>query len=56
LLEAMQTSDANKVATPEGWTPGCKVIVPPPKTAADAEARASEGYDTIDWYYSTKSL
>jgi peroxiredoxin 2/4 len=56
LLEAMQTSDANKVATPEGWTPGCKVIVPPPKTAAAAEARASEGYDTIDWYYSTKSL
>ena len=56
LLEAMQTSDAHKVATPEGWTPGCKVIVPPPKTAAAAEARASEGYDTIDWYYSTKSL
>ena len=56
LLEAMQTSDANSVATPEGWTPGCKVIVPPPKTAAAAEARASEGYDTIDWYYSTKSL
>jgi len=56
LLEAMQTSDANSVATPEGWTPGCKVIVPPPKTAAAAEARASEGYDTTDWYYSTKSL
>lgn len=56
LLEAMQTSDANSVATPEGWTPGCKVIVPPPKTAAAAEARAGEGYDTIDWYYSTKSL
>ena len=56
LLEAMQTSDANSVATPEGWTPGCKVIVPPPKTAAAAEARASEGYETTDWYYSTKSL
>ncbi len=56
LLDAMQTSDANSVATPEGWTPGCKVIVPPPKTAAAAEARASEGYETTDWYYSTKSL
>ena len=56
LLQAMQTSDAHKVATPEGWTPGCKVIVPPPKTAAAAEARAGEGYDTTDWYYSTKSL
>jgi len=56
LLDAMQTSDANSVATPEGWTPGCKVIVPPPQTAAAAEARASEGYETTDWYYSTKSL
>jgi peroxiredoxin (alkyl hydroperoxide reductase subunit C) len=27
----MQTSDANKVATPEGWQPGDKVIVPPPQ-------------------------
>ncbi|MCK9262106.1 MAG: hypothetical protein M0P63_20390 [Azoarcus sp.] len=30
--------------------------MPPPKTAADANKRASEGYDTVDWYYSTKSL
>lgn len=56
LLQAMQTSDANKIATPEGWTPGCDVIVPPPKTAEAVVARASEGYNTVDWYYSTKSL
>ena len=56
LLKAMQTSDANKIATPEGWSPGCDVIVPPPKTAADAAKRASEGYKTTDWYFSTKSL
>jgi len=56
LLQAMQTSDANKIATPEGWTPGCDVIVPPPKTAEAVAARASEGYNTVDWYYSTKSL
>lgn len=56
LLTALQTSDANAVATPEGWTPGCEVIVPPPKTAAAAQARASEGYDTTEWYFSTKSL
>jgi peroxiredoxin (alkyl hydroperoxide reductase subunit C) len=30
----MQTSDANGVATPEGWKPGNDVIVPPPKTGA----------------------
>jgi peroxiredoxin (alkyl hydroperoxide reductase subunit C) len=56
LLSALQTSDANGVATPENWCPGKPVIVPPPKTAEAAEKRASEGYDTVDWYFSTKSL
>jgi len=56
LLQALQTSDKHGVATPEGWTPGCDVIVPPPKTDADAAKRASEGYKTVDWYFSTKSL
>lgn len=56
LLQAMQTSDKNAVATPEGWSPGCDVIVPPPKTADAADKCAGEGYETTDWYYSTKSL
>ncbi len=56
LVKALQTSDANNVATPEGWQPGEDVIVPPPATAAGAEARASEGYNYVDWYFSKKSL
>ncbi|WP_425039398.1 peroxiredoxin [Primorskyibacter sp. S187A] len=56
LVKALQTSDENKVATPENWQPGDDVIVPPPATAAAAEARMSEGFETKDWYYSTKSL
>lgn len=56
LLEALQTSDKYKVATPENWQPGDAVIVPPPKTAIAAEARAAEGYDTVDWYFSRKTL
>ena len=56
LLTAMQTSDAHKVATPEGWTSGCDVIVPPPKTPAAIEARKSEGYAMKDWYFSTRAL
>ena len=56
LLQAMQTSDKNGVATPEGWKPGCDVIVPPPKTADAADKRAEEGFKTVDWYYSTKPL
>ena len=56
LLQAMQTSDANKVATPEGWTPGCDVIVPPPKTTDAIAKRQAEGLNTVDWYYTTKKL
>ena len=56
LLQALQTSDANGVATPENWCPGKPVIVPPPKTAEAADKRASEGYNTVDWYFSTKNL
>ena len=56
LLTALQTSDANKVATPENWQPGEPVIVPPPATAEAAKARANEGYDYTDWYFSKKTL
>lgn len=56
LVTALQTSDANKVATPEGWQPGDKVIVPPPATAEAAEARIAEGYECTDWYFCKKSL
>jgi peroxiredoxin 2/4 len=56
LLTAMQISDKNKVATPEGWQLGDKVIVPPPLTAKDAEKRNGEGYDYTDWYFSKKDL
>ncbi|MEO6280284.1 peroxiredoxin [Roseateles sp.] len=56
LLQAMQTSDKNAVVTPEGWMPGKDVLVPPPKTAEAADRRATEGYKTTDWYFSTKPL
>jgi peroxiredoxin (alkyl hydroperoxide reductase subunit C) len=56
LVTALQTSDANKVATPEGWQPGQKVIVPPPQDTDAAEARMAEGYECTDWYFCTKSL
>jgi peroxiredoxin (alkyl hydroperoxide reductase subunit C) len=56
VLKALQTSDTHKVATPENWQPGQDVIVPPPATMADAEARKSQGYNYTEWYFSTKSL
>jgi len=51
LVTVLQTSDREKIATPEGWQPGDKVIVPPPVTAADAKARINEGYECVDWYF-----
>ncbi|MBI1421817.1 MAG: peroxiredoxin [Gammaproteobacteria bacterium] len=56
LVSALQTSDKNKVATPEGWQPGDKVIVPPPGTAEAAEKRMNEGYECTDWYFCKKAL
>jgi len=56
LIKALQASDANKIATPEGWQPGDKVIVPPPQDAKAAEARMGEGYECTDWYFCKKEL
>ena len=56
LVEAIQTSDKNGVATPCNWQPGDKVIVPPPQTADAAEKRLNEGYEVTDWYFSKKAL
>ncbi len=56
LIKALQTSDAHKIATPEGWQPGDKVIVPPPADMDAAAARESEGYECTDWYFCKKEL
>ncbi len=56
LVTALQTSDKNKIATPEGWQPGDKVIIPPPTDVNAAEARMNEGYECNDWYFCKKSL
>lgn len=56
LVTALKTSDENGVATPEGWNPGEKVIVPPPSTNDEAAARADEGYEYTDWYFCKKAV
>lgn len=56
LVAALQTSDANGVATPEAWQPGDKVIVPPPADMDAVAARMKEGYECTDWYFCKKSL
>lgn len=56
LIVALQTSAEHKVATPENWVPGEPVIVSTPQTTQAADARMDEGLDTVDWYFSTKTL
>ncbi len=56
MVAAMQTSDQHAVATPEGWQPGDKVVLPPPLTLADADARVGSGSECVDWYFSKSDL
>ena len=56
IIDALQTTDKHKVATPANWKPGDPVVVPPPATAEGAEERTKEGYDCKDWYLCFKKL
>lgn len=53
LVKALQMTEENSVATPEGWETGEKVIVPPPQTDKEAEERmtATNGFECVDWYF-----
>lgn len=56
LVKALQTTDMFKVSTPANWQPGDMVVVPPPKTTAEMEKRATEGYECKDWYLCFKKI
>jgi len=56
ILQALQMNKKQGVATPEGWTPGEKVIIPPPLTTAEAEKRVNDkSFEVTDWYFVKKS-
>jgi len=56
IVDAVQLTDKHDVATPEGWKPGDKVIVPPPSTLESAKAQSEKGYECIDWYFCKKEV
>ena len=57
VLEAMQTVDAKGCAMPLNWKKGEKVIVPPPKTSKDLDARLAEkDLEFVDFYLAKKEL
>lgn len=56
LVAALQTSDANGIATPEAWQPGDQVIVPVPGDIEGVNTRMNEGSECTDWYFCKKDL
>jgi len=56
-LDALQTSDKYKVSMPLDWKRGDKVIVSPPKTLDELNARlADDSLEKVDWYLAKKSI
>ena len=57
VLEAMQTVDVNACAMPVNWKKGDKVIVPPPQTLQDLDARIKDTtLEKVDFYLAKKQL
>lgn len=56
IVDALQTHEEHKVATPANWRPGDKVILPAPLTQGAAEERMQGNYEIKDWYFSKKDL
>lgn len=55
LMQALQTADTHGCALPVNWKPGEKVVVPPPKTAAEVDERLSHSdYEIRDFYLCLK--
>ncbi|MCX8074279.1 MAG: redoxin domain-containing protein [Clostridia bacterium] len=52
ILEALQLTDQDNVATPANWLPGQPVILPYPQTYDELIERAKNpaGYNCVDWY------
>lgn len=58
LVDALQITDREKVATPANWQPGQPVVVPPPKTYDELVERIKcpKGLQCMDWYLCYKVL
>ncbi len=50
VIDALQASDRNTVATPADWTPGQRVIIPPSIDDAKARDLFPQGWETVRPY------
>ncbi len=51
VLSALQEADANTVATPEGWRPGDRTVLPPPVTEKEVIDRETHQEANKSWYF-----
>jgi peroxiredoxin (alkyl hydroperoxide reductase subunit C) len=57
IVDALQTNAKHSVATPEGWKPGDKVIIPPPVTYNAVKERESDStIERTAWWFSKKTI
>jgi len=50
VIDALQTGDAQRVATPADWKPGDKVIIPPSISNEEAKDIFPQGWDEVRPY------
>ena len=50
VIDALQTSDKHKIATPADWLPGGKVIIPPSIANDEAKTLFPQGWDEVRSY------
>ncbi|GJL55675.1 MAG: peroxiredoxin [Nitrospirales bacterium] len=57
LVTALQSTERHACATPVNWKEGEKVVVPPPKTVSEVDARLQQAdLDHQDFYLSLKDV
>ncbi|NLJ31687.1 MAG: peroxiredoxin [Clostridiales bacterium] len=60
LLEALQTTDRDRVVTPANWQPGQPALVPPPQTYGELLERQNnpekQNLNCKDWFWCYKQL
>ena len=56
VIDALQTGDANGIATPADWRPGDLVIIPPSVSNSEAAAKFPQGFDEIRPYLRTVDI
>lgn len=56
LVDALQTVDKHKVATPANWIPGDDVVELPPQTMAEVKSRVEKVACGSDYYLIKRSL